>query len=142
MRIAETMSKFLPIYDILYRMDDQDSTPRASFKSIEEQLQELDEHLSTQLQKQEQLKSEVQAPQDSENSESPHLAPGADPDESTQEFIQLADFISKERNKKAPTSKDPQKVEKIGKLQKYKKIKTKEFESLARQKGLQINKAA
>ena len=123
-------------------MDDQDSTPRASFISIEEQLQELDEHLSQQLQKQEQLKAEVQSPPKLENPEEPSLAPGADPDKSTMEFIQLADFISKERNKKAPVSTDPQKVEKIGKLQKYKKIKTKEFESIARQKGLQINKAA
>ena len=118
--------------------ENQDSTP-AQFRSEDEQLRELDNFVSAKIKE-----SEVQATQESErpppdvNAETPVTD---DPSPDTKEFMQLADFISKQRSKKL-AKPDPATAVRNLKLNKYQSIKTQEFEHQAKQKGLQINKAA
>jgi len=121
--------------------DGNPSGDASTYKSLEDQLRELDEHLSQKLKEKEQAQLAQQAnPTENQTSGS---TPGnvGDLDSETKEFIQLADFISKERSKKS-TTKNPEQTDKIGKMVKYQKTKTNEFDTQSRQKGLQINKAA
>lgn len=63
------------------------------------------------------------------------------PNDNTQEFIRLADFVKKEHQKKT-LAKDPEQQKKVRTIDRYKEAKSKQFEQDLRQKGLQVNKAA
>ena len=117
-------------------------TMNTEFQSFDDQAKELNDLLTQKLEEKKKAGSyHPNAPNRVEGSPPNGAGPLQDPDQQTKEFVQLADFIAKERIKQE-SNKGIVNSDVSGKLLKYQEAIDQELGVLKGQKGLQINKAA